>query len=143
MADVLLTHSNRVYSDPKQTAKMQPYPPLQTILAAAVLQNAGVEVALYDPALDPTADGFVEALRRHKPRLVAVCEDDFNFLSKMCLRRNREFAFWMATIARNAGIGVLAHGSDASDHAEAYLDAGFQAVILGEAETTHLELAQG
>jgi hypothetical protein len=38
MADVLLTHSNHLYSDPKQVAKMQPYPPLQTILAAAVLE---------------------------------------------------------------------------------------------------------
>jgi radical SAM superfamily enzyme YgiQ (UPF0313 family) len=143
MADILLTHSNQVYSDPKQTAKMQPYPPLQTILAAAVLQQHGVEVALYDPALDPTPDGFVEALRRHKPRLLAICEDDFNFLSKMCLRRNREFALWMAGIAWDAGIEVVAHGSDASDNPAVYLHSGTKVVILGDVETALLELAQG
>ena len=30
MVDVLLTHSNHLYSDRKQVRKMQPYPPLQT-----------------------------------------------------------------------------------------------------------------
>ena len=35
MADVLLTHSNHLYFDRKQVKKMQPYPPLQTLLAAA------------------------------------------------------------------------------------------------------------
>ena len=39
MADVLLAHSNHVYFDRKQARKMQPYPPLQTLLAAAVLRR--------------------------------------------------------------------------------------------------------
>jgi hypothetical protein len=43
MADVLLTHSNHLYFDRKQTEKMQPYPPLQTMLAAAVLRERGIE----------------------------------------------------------------------------------------------------
>ena len=37
--DVLLTHSNDVFSDEKQRRKMEPYPPLQTLLAAAVLRE--------------------------------------------------------------------------------------------------------
>ena len=63
MAHVLLTHSNHVYADPKQVAKMQPYPPLQTILAAAVLEQAGISVALYDPTLDSPRKGFREAVQ--------------------------------------------------------------------------------
>src|SRR5665213_3805771 len=121
MADVLLTHSNHVYSDRKQTAKMQPYPPLQTMIAAAVLRDHGIETVLFDPALqaglDPPVEAFEAALERHRPRLVVVCEDDFNFLSKMCLTRNRELALWMARTATGHGIEVVAHGSDASDHA--------------------------
>jgi anaerobic magnesium-protoporphyrin IX monomethyl ester cyclase len=143
MADILLTHSNHVYSDTKQVAKMQPYPPLQTILAAAVLEQHGIDVALYDPALDSPREGFRAALERHQPRMVIVCEDDFNFLSKMCLAHNRELAFWMARMARRAGMGAVAHGSDASDHVGAYLAAGFNAVAIGEVETTLLELVQG
>ena len=143
MAEVLLTHSNHVYSDPKQTAKMQPYPPLQTILAAAVLEQHGIDVALFDPALVEPREGFLAALALHDPRTVIVCEDDFNFLSKMCTARNRELAFWMAQTARQAAIRVVAHGSDSSDHAAEYLAAGFDAVAVGEPEQTLMEAAQG
>jgi hypothetical protein len=41
MVDVLLTHSNHLQSDRKQVRKMQPYPPLQTLLAAACLVTLG------------------------------------------------------------------------------------------------------
>ncbi len=49
--DVLLTHSNHVFHDRKQMQKMQPYPPLQTLLAASVLREAGITVALCDVTL--------------------------------------------------------------------------------------------
>jgi len=143
MGDVLLTHSNHVYSDRKQTEKMQPYPPLQTLLVAAVLREHEKEVALFDPSLVPPDEGFASALERNRPDCVLVCEDDFNFLSKMCLLRNRELAFRMAALARERGITIYAHGADASDHVRDYLAAGFDAVLIGEVETTALEVAQG
>jgi anaerobic magnesium-protoporphyrin IX monomethyl ester cyclase len=148
MADVLLTHSNHLYFDRKQTKKMQPYPPLQTLLAAAALRERGISVALFDPTLfDSTfnapEEGFAAALDMHRPRLAMVCEDDFNFLSKMCLGRNRELAFSMAAAARVRGVPIAAHGSDASDHVLEYLDAGFDSVLIGEVETTLVELAEG
>ena len=141
---VLLTHSNHVFSDSKQTAKMQPYPPLQTILAAAVLRAAGIETELFDPALETDHwAAFERTLSISRPRLLVICEDDFHFLSKMCLAHNRALAFRMAAAARQAGIPCVAHGSDASDHAAEYLRAGFNAVIPGEVETTLLEIAAG
>jgi radical SAM superfamily enzyme YgiQ (UPF0313 family) len=143
MADVLLTHSNHVYFDRKQTKKMQPYPPLQTLLAAAALRERGISVALFDPTFHAPEDGFAAALEAHRPGLVVVCEDDFNFLSKMCLGRNREVAFSMAAAAAAKGIPIAAHGSDASDHVPEYLDAGFDAIVIGEVETTLVELAEG
>src|SRR5580658_9186715 len=107
MAEVLLTHSNNLYSDRKQVEKMQAYPPLQTILAASVLRENGIEPALFDPTLLPPGrepiDAFEESLDAHHPRLVVVCEDDFNFLSKMCLIRNRELAYEMARVAQRRG----------------------------------------
>jgi anaerobic magnesium-protoporphyrin IX monomethyl ester cyclase len=147
MAEVLLTHSNHLYSDRKQVEKMQPYPPLQTILAAALLQQHGISTALFDPTLEPPGHSplaaFEAALDRHSPRLVVVCEDDFNFLSKMCLIRNRELAFEFADAADRRGIPIAAHGSDASDHVRQYLGAGFSFILVGEVETTLLELAEG
>ncbi len=142
MAGVLLTHSNHLFSDRKQIEKMQPYPPLGTILAAAVLRNNGIEAALFDPTLNLPRRGFENALAAHQPRLVVVCDDDFNFLSKMCLGHSRELAFWMAATAKRHGIPAVVHGSDASDHVAEYLDAGFSAVLIGEVEDTLLELCQ-
>jgi anaerobic magnesium-protoporphyrin IX monomethyl ester cyclase len=147
LADVLLTHSNNLYSDRKQVEKMQPYPPLQTLLAAGILREHGIATALFDPTLEPAGEALIAAfeqtLARCDPRLVVVCEDDFNFLSKMCLTRNRELAFRMAGIARDRGIVAAVHGSDASDRVNEYLAAGFSFVLVGEVEKTLLELASG
>src|SRR5215831_19979080 len=142
MVDVLLTHSNHLYYDRKQVRKMQPYPPLQTLLAAACLRREGYQVALFDPALAVPEEGFEQALARHRPRLVAVCEDNFNFLTKMCLLRNRELAHWMAATAQRAGIPAVVNGSDATDHAAEYLRNGFQQVIVGEPEETLQEVSR-
>jgi radical SAM superfamily enzyme YgiQ (UPF0313 family) len=143
MADVLLTHSNHLYFDRKQTKKMQPYPPLQTLLAAAVLRERGISVELFDSTFNSPEEGFAAALDAHRPRLAMVCEDDFNFLSKMCLGRNRDLAFSMAAAARARGVPIAAHGSDASDHVLEYLETGFDSVLIGEVETTLVELAEG
>ena len=142
MVDVLLTHSNHLYSDRKQVRKMQPYPPLQTLLAAACLRREGYQVALFDPALESPETGFEQALARHQPRLVAVCEDNFNFLTKMCLLRNRELAGWMAGAARRAGVPAIVNGSDASDRTAEYLAAGFSYVLEGEVEAAIVEVAR-
>jgi anaerobic magnesium-protoporphyrin IX monomethyl ester cyclase len=143
MADILLTHSNHLFFDRKQLKKMQPYPPLQTLMAAAVLRERGISVALFDATLNAPQEGFAAALDTHRPRLAVVCEDDFNFLSKMCLGRNRELAFSMAAAAAARGVPIAAHGSDASDHLLEYLDAGFDSVLIGEVEGTLIELAEG
>ena len=101
----------------------------------------GFTVGLFDTMLQPPEDGFAEALKRHQPKLVAVYEDNFNFLSKMCLTRMRDIAFDMLEKAHQAGAVAIAHGSDASDHTQEYLERGFDYVLLGEAEWTLEHLA--
>ena len=140
MVDVLLTHSNHLFHDRKQVRKMQPYPPLQTLLAAACLRQQGYLVALFDPTLETPEQGFVRALEQHRPRVVAVCEDNFNYLTKMCLLRNRELAWWMAETAGRAGVPAIVNGADASDHAAEYLSAGFDCVMKGEVEESIVEV---
>ncbi|HZU24393.1 MAG TPA: radical SAM protein [Bryobacteraceae bacterium] len=137
--DILLTHSNHLFFDPKQVRKMQPYPPLQTLIAAAVLRAEGYSVALFDSTFAEPEAGFREALKRYRPGLVVVAEDNFNFLTKMCLVRNREVAFGFAAAARQMGVRIIVNGSDAADRAGDYLAAGFDAVIAGELEQTLLE----
>jgi len=66
MVDVLLTHSYHLYYDRKQVPKMQPYPPLGTLYAAALLRQQGFSVALFDAILEDPEAGFPVAsgLRR-------------------------------------------------------------------------------
>src|SRR5580704_8429470 len=142
MADVLLTHSYHLYYDRKQTRKMRPYPPLGTLYAAALLRSAGLSVAVFDTMLNDPEKGFQAALDEHRPRVVVVYEDNFNFLTKMCLTRMREVAYHILEVSRKAGATVLVNGSDASDHALDYLRKGFHCVLLGEAEWTLLEAVQ-
>jgi anaerobic magnesium-protoporphyrin IX monomethyl ester cyclase len=139
VADVLLTHSYHLFYDRKQTRKMQPYPPLGTLYAAAMLRNAGISVAVFDTMLNSPEQKFEAALAEHRPAMVVVYEDNFNFLSKMCLTRMREVSFQILAASQKAGATVLINGSDASDHVEDYLRSGFHSVLLGEAEVTLLE----
>ena len=134
MTDVLLTHSYHLPYDRKQSQKMEPYPPLGTLYAAAFLRANGVSVALFDSMLEQPEDGLLQALRFHKPKIVAIYEDDFNFLTKMCLTRMRELAWQMIGIARQFGVRVIVHGSDATDHAREFLQNGAECVLQGEAE---------
>src|SRR6185503_11812663 len=141
MADILLAHCNHIYFDRKQARKMQPYPPLQPLLAPACLRRQGFEVALFDCTLEYSDDSFRQAIERHRPRLVAICEDNFNFLTKMCLTRNRELAFFMSQTAKGAGLPVVVNSSDATDHVADYLRHGADFVIFGEVEITLEEIA--
>jgi anaerobic magnesium-protoporphyrin IX monomethyl ester cyclase len=140
LTDVLLTHSYHLYYDRKQVRKMQPYPPLGTLYAAALLLERGFSVTLFDSMLEDPEVGFPEAVARARPKVVAIYEDNFNFLSKMCLSRMREIAFDMMDIARANGCTVIINGSDASDHYRDYLARGADYVLMGEAEWTLLEL---
>jgi anaerobic magnesium-protoporphyrin IX monomethyl ester cyclase len=142
LVDILLTHSYHLFYDPKQVRKMQPYPPLGTLYAAALLRQHGFSVALFDAMLENPERGFPLAVAANRPRLVVIYEDHFNFLSKMCLSRMREVAYAMLEVAQAAGATVVVNGPDSSDHVEEYLRRGASYVLLGEAEWTLLELAQ-
>src|ERR1700732_3981108 len=118
---------------------MEPSPPLGTLYAASFLRAQGISVALFDSMLEQPEDGLLQALRFHKPKIVAIYEDDFNFLTKMCLTRMRELAWQMIGIARQFGPRVIVHGSDATDHAREFLQNGAECVLQGEAEYSLLE----
>ena len=140
MADVLLTHSYHLPYDAKQLRKMQPYTPIGTLYAAAALRDHGLAVAVFDAMLEPPSEKFVTMLRQHQPKIVAVYEDDFNFLSKMCLTRMREVAWEIAKASKEVGATLIIHGSDSTDNPGLFLQNGFDYVLCGEAENVLVEL---
>jgi anaerobic magnesium-protoporphyrin IX monomethyl ester cyclase len=140
LADILLTHSYHLPYDSKQLRKMMPYTPIGTLYAATALRDNGISVSVFDSMLEDPSANFASALKHHSPKIVAVYEDDFNFLSKMCLTRMREVAWEIAKAARATGAVVIAHGSDSTDNPLMFLQNGFDFVLCGEAEQTLVQL---
>jgi anaerobic magnesium-protoporphyrin IX monomethyl ester cyclase len=133
LADVLLTHSYHLPFDAKQLRKMQPYTPIGTLYAATALRQHGISVTVFDAMLEPPTEKLFNMLQE-QPKIVAVYEDDFNFLSKMCLTRMRDVAWDIAKAAKEIGAVVIVHGSDSTDNPELFLSNGFDYVLCGEAE---------
>src|SRR5262245_19009445 len=140
MIDILLAHSYFLKYDAKQQQKMRPYPPLATLYAASLLRSRGYSVALFDAMLSDGEHEFKQALQRHRPRVVVLHEDTFNFLSKMCLSRMRDAACQMSEMAREDGAIVIAAGADVTDHPELYFAHGVQYAMFGEPDYTLIEL---
>lgn len=141
MPDVLLGQAYYLRFDPKLLEAQQPYAPLGTLYAAAYLRSRGHSVALFDAMQAASLDEWDTALDVERPRLAAIYEDSFNYLSKMCLLRMREAAFAMIDRAERRRIPIIVSGSDATDHPELYLRRGARAVILGEGELAMADLA--
>ncbi|CAM3807072.1 radical SAM protein [Roseateles saccharophilus] len=132
MLSVLVGHSFFLRFDAKQFERAKPYPPLATLQIAELLRGQGHEVSLFDAMLASSTKDFDNMLERRRPQLVVLYEDNYNYLSKMCLARMREAACSMITSARRGGARVIVAGSDASDAPEPYLQAGADAALRGE-----------
>jgi anaerobic magnesium-protoporphyrin IX monomethyl ester cyclase len=140
--DVLFGQAYFLRFDPKLWAARQPYAPLGALYAAACVRDRGYRVALFDAMLAASEAEWAAALDRHRPRFAVIYEDNFNYLSKMCLLRMRQAALTMIDAARQRGITTIVAGADATDHPVTYLDRGAAVVVTGEGEVTLVELLE-
>ena len=118
MLSILVCHSYFLRFDQKQHERAKPYPPLATLQVASILRRAGHGVALFDAMLAEGIQDYHRQLRAVKPQLVLFYEDNFNFLSKMCLGKMRRAACEMITAAQRSGARVITAGADVSDAPE-------------------------
>jgi anaerobic magnesium-protoporphyrin IX monomethyl ester cyclase len=142
MLSILVGHGYYLRFDQKQWQRAKPYPPLATLQVAANLRDAGHAVTLFDAMLAHSTDDYGAQLRRDSPQVALLYEDNYNFLSKMCLSTMRAAACQMVASARRAGARVIVAGSDASDAPQAYLAAGAEVVLIGEGLATLRVLVQ-
>ncbi|WP_448701625.1 B12-binding domain-containing radical SAM protein [Mucilaginibacter sp. AW1-3] len=141
MNKILFSHSYFLRFDPKQWELGQPYAPLGTLYAAALMRKNGYEVSLFDTMFAVDANEVEPVLNEQQPNLFVVYDDGFNYLTKMCLTNMREAAFDMFKLAKARGCTVIVSSSDSTDRYKDYLRAGADFVLIGEAEMTLLELA--
>lgn len=142
MNKILFSHSYFMRFDPKQWATAQPYAPIGTLHAAALLREKGNQVSLFDTMFATGPQEVIPALVANQPDFFVIYDDGFNYLTKMCLTNMREAAFEMIRLARQFGCVVIVSSSDSTDHYEKYLEKGADFVLMGEAEITLLELIQ-
>ncbi len=133
---LLFTHSYFLRLDPKQWKTARPYPPLATLYAMAWLRQLGHRVELVDSMFADGPQAIAAPLAASAPDVLVIYDDNFNWLTKMCLSTMQRAALDMIRRGRAAGSRVVVCGSDASDHRQRYLEAGADAVLLGEGELT-------
>jgi radical SAM superfamily enzyme YgiQ (UPF0313 family) len=136
MLSILVCHSYYLRLDHKQVVRAKPYPPLATLQVVAMLREAGHRVSFFDAMLADGIDEYECLLQADQPQLVLFYEDNFNFLSKMCLGAMRRAACDMMASARRAGARVIAAGPDVTDVPGPYLDAGADLALVGEGLST-------
>jgi radical SAM superfamily enzyme YgiQ (UPF0313 family) len=142
LSEVLVGQSYFLRFDPKLWEAMEPYPPLGSLYAAAVLRERGFDVAVFDAMLAESENDWERRVAEERPRFAVLFEDSFNYLSKMCLLRMREAALRMIGAAKARGAIAVVCGSDASDRADIYLSAGADFVAVGEGEISVAELLE-
>ena len=98
---ILLAHSFFLHRDAKQLERHKPYPPLTTLLAAAMLREAGHATHLFDATFEPGPAAFEALLEHMKPSVLLLIEDNFNFLTKMCTENRRDDAHAMIRSSRS------------------------------------------
>jgi radical SAM superfamily enzyme YgiQ (UPF0313 family) len=87
-------------------------------------------------------DEFVSEIKKHKPDLLLIYDDEFNYLTKMCLSNMRDAAISFIKTAKEMSIPSLIYSSDATDFSFPYLQAGCKAIIRGEGEITLQEVVE-
>jgi anaerobic magnesium-protoporphyrin IX monomethyl ester cyclase len=140
MLSILVCHSYFLHLDQKQVARAKPYPPLATLQVVAMLREAGHQVHFFDAMLAERMEDYDGILSASQPDLVLFYEDNFNFLSKMCLGAMRDAACQMIGTAHRAGARVIASGPDVTDSPAPYLRAGADFALIGEGLAALLEL---
>ena len=140
--NIVFSHSYFLRFDAKQWLTGQPYAPLGTLYAAAVMREKGHRVSLFDTMFAHSPDEIIPVLEEKRPHVFVIYDDGFNYLTKMCLTNMREAAFKMIHYAKEKGCTVVVSSSDSTDHYEKYLSAGADFIMIGEAEQTLSELSE-
>jgi len=109
---------------------------LGSLYAAGVARSLGHDVRVHDSMLAVSDGEWQAALQVNAPDVVVLFEDNFNYLTKMCLAEMRDAALDMIRAAVARGAIVVVCSSDSADVPRPYLEAGADFILVGEGEDT-------
>jgi len=127
--DILLAHGYFLSLDALEQKVMRPHPPLGLLYLSSHLKQRGFKVGVFDSTFR-TIDDFSDTLERERPPVVGFA---VNLMTKRNVLR-------MMAMAKRRGAKVVIGGPDPPHHAESYLNAGADVVVVGEGEQTLEEL---
>jgi radical SAM superfamily enzyme YgiQ (UPF0313 family) len=130
--DILLAHGYFLELDAIEQRVMRPHPPLGLLYLSSHLKQRGFNVGVFDSTFKSISE-FDAVLEREQPPIVGFA---VNLMTKRNVLR-------MITMAKRRGAKVVIGGPDPPHHAESYLDAGADIVVIGEGERTLEEIAAG
>jgi len=127
--DLLLTHGYRLFEDPHELAVMKPYPPLGILYLSSHLKAQGFGVEVFDSTF-ADRDAFERRLDELRPPVVGI-------YTNLMTRVN---VLHLIARCKARGAFVVLGGPDPASHADRYLAAGADAIVIGEGEVTLAEL---
>ncbi len=127
--DILLTHGYFIDEDAHEKKVMKPYPPLGILYLSAFLKQQGFEVGVFDTTFSNMAalESFLQSTR---PPIVGIYT---NLMTKLNV-------IPMIGLCKAIGAIVILGGPEPPHYADEFLDAGADAVVVGEGEQTMEEL---
>jgi len=127
--DILLTHGYFLYEDPKELQIMRPYPPLGILYICAHLRSKGLSAEVFDSTFS-TRQQLFDVLRQGPPSVLGI-------YANLMTRPN---VIEILRVAKDAGWKAIVGGPEPSAYIDEYLQAGADAVVIGEGEVTLEEL---
>jgi radical SAM superfamily enzyme YgiQ (UPF0313 family) len=125
MSELLLTHGYFLYEDPKELQILKPYVPLGILYICSHLRKKGFDVEVFDTTFS-TFDALRLHLQTEKPSVLGI------YANLMTRKKVVE----ILKIARAAGWQTVVGGPEPGAYIREYLEAGADAVVLGEGEVT-------
>jgi radical SAM superfamily enzyme YgiQ (UPF0313 family) len=129
--DILLTHGFFLSEDALERRVMRPYPPLGVLYLSGYLKQHAIEVAVFDSTFRTPAEFDRYLTEEHPPIVGIYC----NLMTKLNVLR-------MIRSCKQRGSMVVLGGPEPASYLDEYLMHGADVIVVGEGETTLLEVVQ-
>jgi radical SAM superfamily enzyme YgiQ (UPF0313 family) len=132
---ILLSHGYFLSEDPKEQEIMRPYVPLGILYISAYLEKNGYGNEVFDSTFS-SFEEWEKYMYAGKPDAVGIY---VNLMTRLNVLKMMK---WIRNEKQLSGTKIILGGPEVTHHAENFLKAGADFIVIGEGEQTMLELVQ-